>query len=66
MEDLFVPFLVYNNKPEDKVTLDSFSEPAWNNPVVRFLDSSGKDLIERKDEIWFMGPLADCQVARCH
>ena len=58
MEDLFVPVLVYNNKPEDKTVLDSFSEPAWNNPVVRFLDSSGRDLIERKAGVWSMGPLA--------
>lgn len=53
IEELFVPVLIYNNrKGKDAVLLERFSEPSWNNPVVRYLDSSGKDLIERKDGVW--------------
>ena len=43
IEDLFVPLAIYNNKQgHDKDILDHFGEPSWNNPVVRFLDNSGK------------------------
>ncbi len=63
IEDLFIPVLVYNNKPEDEKTLKSFSEPAWNNPVVRFLNSGGQDLIERKDGVWQTPALAQRLVA---
>lgn len=53
IEDLFVPVLVYNNrKGTDETILKQFKEPSWNNPVVRYLDASGKDLIPRKDGVW--------------
>lgn len=53
IETEFVPLAIYNNKPgEDKKVLDRYQEAAWNNPVVRFLDPSGKDLIPRKDGVW--------------
>ena len=53
IEDLFVPVLVYNNrKGKDAALLKHFDEPSWNNPVVRYLDPAGKDLIERKDGVW--------------
>lgn len=58
IEDLFVPVLVYNNTPEDEAILKSFGEPSWNNPVVRFLDSGGSDLIPRADGVWTTSPLA--------
>jgi len=32
--------------------LARFKEPSWNNPVVRFLDVDGKDVIERRDGVW--------------
>jgi len=35
-----------------------FNEPAWNNPVVRFIDSKGKDLIPRKDGIYSLKGMA--------
>ncbi len=59
IEDQFVPVVIFNNKTEDEDLLKSFSEPAWNNPVVRFLDANGKDLIPRKDSIWEVTPLAE-------
>lgn len=52
IEDLFIPVLVYNNKPEDEATLKSFEEPSWNNPVVRFLNPELRDVIPRRDGIW--------------
>lgn len=52
IESDFVPSLIFNNKKADEKKLKRFNEPAWNNPVVRFLDSDLKDVIPRKDEIW--------------
>ena len=37
-ESEFVPLAVYNNVAgKDAEVLKAFNEPAWNNPVVRFL-----------------------------
>jgi hypothetical protein len=53
IETLFVPLAIHNNKPgADKVILDRFHEPSWNNPVVRFVDADGQDWIPRKDGVW--------------
>lgn len=44
---------VYNNQPgKDAKTLKQFKERSWNNPVVRFLDPNGKDLIPRNGRDW--------------
>lgn len=52
-EDSFVPVLIYNNRGgRDEEILKRFEEPAWNNPVVRYVDDRGKDLIPRVDRIW--------------
>ena len=49
-ESEFVPLAVFNNVAgQDAEVLKAFNEPAWNNPVVRFLTASGVDLIPRKD-----------------
>lgn len=53
-EDAFIPVLIYNNKPgtpDDKVR-QQWGEPAWNFPVVRFLDATGKDLIPRRESVF--------------
>ena len=64
IEDLFVPVLVYNNrKGTDAKILSWFQEPAWNNPVVRFLDASGKDVIDRRDGVWSTGGMAQRVIA---
>ena len=56
--------LVYNNRPgNDATLLKQFSEPAWNNPVVRYLDAQGKDLIPRQDGIWTTVGTAERMVA---
>ncbi|MGH8656017.1 MAG: VPGUxxT family thioredoxin-like (seleno)protein, type 2 [Gammaproteobacteria bacterium] len=53
IEDCFVPVVVRNNvEGEEARILKRFDEPAWNNPVVRFLDADGKDLVPRQDRIW--------------
>lgn len=52
----FVPVAVYNNvKGADADLLKRFDEPAWNNPVMRFLGTDEKDLIPRKDEVFHGG-----------
>ncbi len=47
----FVPVAIYNNLGgRDAEVLARFQEPAWNNPVVRFMDAGGRDLIPRRQE----------------
>ena len=53
IEDEFVPLAIRNNRPgRDRIILEQFGEPAWNNPVVRFVGRDGRDLIPRKDGVW--------------
>ncbi len=53
VETEFVPVAVLNNRPgADREVLERYGEPAWNNPVVRLLDTEGRDLIPRADGIW--------------
>ena len=59
IETLFVPVAIQNNAAgEDARTLERFGEPAWNNPVVRFLDARGTDVIPRADGVWASAALA--------
>lgn len=53
IEREFVPVVVRNNVegPEGELR-KRFAEPAWNNPVVRLLDSEQHDLLPRRDGIW--------------
>ena len=56
----FVTVCIYNNATgNDGEVLKSFEEPAWNNPVVRFLDSDGKDIIPRKDGVYTTAALLE-------
>ena len=49
----FVPVAIYNNvKGRDEAVLKRFTEPAANNPVVRFLDPDERDLLPRKEGVW--------------
>ncbi len=44
IDNFFIPLAIYNNKGgADKKILDKYGEPSWNNPVVRFVNSAGKD-----------------------
>ena len=53
IESEFVPLLIYNSKGgQDAKLLTKYKEPAWNYPVVRFLDGKGRDLIPRRDRIY--------------
>lgn len=48
IENMFIPLVIYNNKGgKDKLILQKFKEPAWNNPVVRIVDETGKDVVTR-------------------
>ena len=49
----FVPVAIYNNaKGKDAQVLKRFKERSWNNPVVRFVNAEGKDLIPRKGGVY--------------
>lgn len=53
IESEFVPLVIQNNRPgTDAAALARFHEPAWNNPVVRYVDAAGRDLIPREDAVW--------------
>jgi hypothetical protein len=59
----FVPIAIYNNVGgKDAEILKRFSEPAWNNPVVRFLDENEKDVIPRKEGVYSVAELVDRMV----
>ena len=48
IENLFIPLAIYNNKAgKDREVLNKYNEPTWNNPVVRIIDTNGKNLVER-------------------
>jgi hypothetical protein len=53
IETEFVPVFVANCRPgRDAELLARFGEPAWNNPVLRFLDANGHDVLARADELY--------------
>jgi len=53
IETAFVPVAVRNNADgAEKAVCERFREPSWNNPVVRFLDRKGKDLLPRQDGVF--------------
>ena len=39
----------------EKEVLERYDEPTWNNPVIRFVDGDGKDILPRKDRVWLLG-----------
>jgi len=50
---------VYNNKGGlDGKTLKAYCEPSWNNPVVRFVDGTGSDIVARRDGIYTASGIA--------
>lgn len=61
---LFETAVVYNNVPgAEETILKKYKEPTWNNPVVRFVDSSGKDLVARHADDYSTGGLLRSMVA---
>ena len=59
IEGSFVPLAIFNNKKgRDAEILARFDEPAWNFPVVRYLDAAGNDLLPRKERLWSTGETA--------
>ncbi len=61
---LFETAVVYNNVPGDEETiLKKYKEPTWNNPVVRFVDGTGKDLIPRHADDYSTDGLLRAMVA---
>jgi hypothetical protein len=59
-----VPIAVRNNvEGKESEVRERFREPAWNNPVVRFVDTAGKDLLPRQDGVWDAHGIASRMVA---
>lgn len=55
-ETEFVPVAVRNNVAGyEKEVLERYEEPTWNNPVLRFVDAKGADILPRKDRVWETG-----------
>lgn len=53
IESEFVPLAIQNNRPgPDALALARFGEAAWNNPVVRYVDAEGRDLVPRAEAVW--------------
>ena len=51
IESYFIPLCIYNNKGgSDKEVLEKYEEPSWNNPVIRVVDQTGKDIIDRQPD----------------
>ena len=64
IEQCFVAVVVRNNVDgKEKEVLLRYEEPAWNNPVVRFLDAAGKDLLPRQDGVWDANGIAARMIA---
>ena len=60
----FVPVVMRNNVDgKEGQVRERFREPAWNNPVVRFVDADGKDLLPRQDGIYSPHGMAQRMVA---
>ena len=58
-ESLFHPVVIRNNVGGyEKEVLERYDEPTWNNPVMRFVDSQGRDVLPRKDRQWNLGQVA--------
>lgn len=57
---MFTSVLIHNNSSgdADAKTLARFEEPAWNNPVVRWLDRKGVDLAPRLHRQWTVARMA--------
>ena len=48
IENEFIPLAIHNNKSgKDAAILAKYNEPAWNNPVVHFVNSKGEDIISK-------------------
>ncbi len=48
IETYFIPLVIFNNKGgDDAKVLKKYKEPSWNNPVVRIVNSNGKDIVKR-------------------
>jgi len=64
METEFIPVVVHNNKGgRDAELLKRYGEPSWNNPVMRFVNASGKDLLPRRDGVWDTHGIAERMIA---
>jgi hypothetical protein len=60
----FVSVAIYNNESgADRVMLEHFGEPAWNNPVVRIMDGDERELTPRISDTYAAEPVARAMVS---
>lgn len=53
-----------NNRPgKDGGLLERYDEPAYNNPIVRFFDGDGEELVERRSGVWDAYSIASRMIA---
>lgn len=64
VETLFTPLCIYNNTKDDAddATRKAYAERSWNNPVVRVVDGSRKDLTTGLTRRWSIAGIADLMV----
>jgi hypothetical protein len=64
-EHAFVPLCIYNNTrgDHDAKIRTLFKERAWNNPVVRFIDTRRKDVVPRLHSDWTARALTAAMVS---
>ncbi|MDJ0975451.1 MAG: VPGUxxT family thioredoxin-like (seleno)protein, type 2 [Planctomycetota bacterium] len=58
IETVFVPVCVFNNVKDEAEILKRYEEPSWNNPVFRFFQPDGTEILPRKDGVWTAKGLA--------
>eukprot|EP00470_Lotharella_oceanica_P004093 CAMPEP_0170168928 /NCGR_PEP_ID=MMETSP0040_2-20121228/1888_1 /TAXON_ID=641309 /ORGANISM="Lotharella oceanica, Strain CCMP622" /LENGTH=175 /DNA_ID=CAMNT_0010407385 /DNA_START=99 /DNA_END=626 /DNA_ORIENTATION=- len=55
LESKFIPVAIQNNSvglDEDRRILKKFGEKSWSTPVLRFVDTEGRDLVPRRAGIY--------------
>lgn len=63
IENYFIPVTIFNNKRgKDLEILNKYNEPTWNNPVVRIVNSKGKDIVKRVNGNYSEAGLVDAMM----
>lgn len=52
IEHHFIPVCIFNNVKAEAGLLKRYEEPSWNNPVFRFFNPDGTEVLPRKDRVW--------------
>ena len=48
LENEFISLVIFNNRSgKDRIVLNQYNEPSWNNPVVRIISPNGNTIVNR-------------------